>query len=484
MSKTFFISTAIPYVNARPHIGHALEFVQADAWARFYRSLGRDVFFATGTDENALKNVQAAEAAGLPVKQFVEENAETFKKFAGLYNIQYSDFIRTASEKRHIEGAKKFWGNFKPEDIYKKKYAGLYCVGCESFKTEKDLISDRCPYHQNRELAHVEEENYFFRLSNYQKGLEELIVSGKLLITPESKRNEILNFIRSGLEDLSISRSQERAKNWGVAVPNDETQIMYVWVEALSNYIQILDYAIEGENFKKYWIDAEKIVHIVGKDINRFHTVYWPIFLLSAGLKLPDTVFVHGFITLEGRKMSKSTGNTVDPIKLVEQYGIDPVRYYLLREIPAHDDGDWSEERFQERYNADLSNGIGNFASRVLTLAHKIGEIEISPDPDIEKRIVETKKVIFDKMENFRFNEALTALWELITFGDGYVNDKKPWETNDKKVIGNLVILLREIAKQLSPFLPETGEKILSAIARTESTITARKIAPLFPRLN
>ena len=484
MKKAFYISTSIPYVNAAPHIGHALEFIQADTWARFERARGHDVFFATGTDENALKNVQAARAAGAPVAKFVAERSAMFKKSADKLNVSYNDFIRTSSEKRHTEGAQKLWSRFKKEDVFKKTYAGLYCVGCESFKTEKDLLNGRCPDHPNESLEKVEEENYFFRLSNYQSRLEKLIASGKLMIIPDSKKNEILSFIRSGLEDLSISRSRKRAENWGVPVPSDENQIMYVWVDALSNYIQILDYASDGKKFQRYWNKADKVTHIVGKDINRFHTIYWPAFLLSAGVRLPDTVFVHGFVTIEGKKMSKSLGATIDPIELVKKYGVDPVRYYLLREIPAYGDGDWSEKRFRERYQADLANGIGNFASRVLTLAEKTDELENKINPEIKKRVSETKEIIAQKMRVFQFNEALAALWELISFGDEYINKNKPWETNDKKVIGNLLALLQVIAKELTPYLPETGRKISSYIQERDGKLTAIKPEPLFPRLS
>ena len=374
--KKFYITTAIPYVNSRPHIGFALEVVQTDVIARYQRQQGDDVRFLTGTDENALKNVQAAEEAGHPVKEFVAGNAELFQKLLTTLNISNDDFIRTSAEDRHIKGAQKFWAACKPEDIYKKKYRGLYCVGCEEFKLEKDLVNGECPEHPGKKLEEVEEENYFFKLSNYQDKLLEIIKSGEIAIIPDGRRNETLAFIESGLEDFSISRSRERAKNWGVEVPGDLSQVMYVWFDALSNYITALGYADDSEMFEEYWQKGETL-HVIGKGINRFHAIYWPAMLLSAGVALPKKIFIHGYVTANGQKMSKSIGNVIDPFEVVEKYGIDPVRYYLLREIPSTEDGDFSYEKFEERYNGELANGIGNLVARVATLGERISPIQL-----------------------------------------------------------------------------------------------------------
>lgn len=487
--KTFFISTSIPYVNADPHIGHALEFVQADVWARFHRQKGEDVFFLTGTDDNALKNVQAAEAAGIPVKQWVDAHAEVFKKLARELNVSNDDFIRTSKEERHQLGAQKLWLACKKEDIYKKKYRGLYCVGCESFKTGKELINGECPEHPGKKLEAVEEENYFFHLSRYQEELEQLIGSDKFKIIPESRRNETLQFIKSGLQDFSISRSRERAKNWGVPVPGDDAQIMYVWFDALSNYINALGYADNGEKFKKYWEKGDKIVHVIGKDINRFHAVYWPAILLSAGVRLPSTVFVHGFLTVDGQKMSKSVGNVVNPLEVIQKWGAEPTRYYLLREIPAYEDGDFSLRKLKERYNSDLANGLGNFTARVLTLAHGQEFDSDGVEETVDEKIKATRTIVSQKLSEFKFNEAIGAVWDLISFGDAYVNEKKPWDTSVAKdqrsrIILNLVIILDNVAALLKPFLPETSEKITKAIAWDGDKLRVQKTAPLFPRLN
>ncbi|MBU1126496.1 methionine--tRNA ligase, partial [Patescibacteria group bacterium] len=324
--KSLYITTAIPYVNADPHVGFALELIQTDVVARYWKNaIGPDdVRFVTGSDENSLKNVLAAEKAGQAIEIFVEEHAAKFAALNNLLGVDYDDFIRTR-EPRHLEGAQKLWSSCKPEDIYKKSYQGLYCVGCEQFYTEKECPDKICPEHKT-ELEIIEEENYFFKLSNYQSQLEELIVNDQIKIVPESRKNETLSFIRGGLEDFSISRSVERAKHWGVPVPGDQSQVMYVWFDALSNYINALDYAKEGVLYQKFWnSDEVKRVHVIGKGILRFHAVYWPAMLLSAGIKLPNEIFVHGYVTAEGVKMSKSLGNVVAPQELVDEYGQEAV---------------------------------------------------------------------------------------------------------------------------------------------------------------
>jgi len=363
----FYVTTAIPYVNAAPHIGFALEIVQADAIARYHRLIGDDTFFLTGTDENALKNVQSAEKAGVPVKKFVDRNSQRFEDLKGALNLSFDDFIRT-TEERHVKGAQKLWQACDPDDIYKKGYRGLYCIGCEQFYTEKELVEGKCPEHGTVPET-VEEENYFFKLSGYQEQLIKLIESDELKIIPATRKNEVLSFIKGGLEDFSISRSNKRAKGWGVPVPGDESQVAFVWFDALSNYINALGYANDGEKFKKYWLENPNRTHVIGKGIIRFHAVYWPAMLLSAGISLPTEIFVHGYLTVDGQKISKSLGNVIDPFALVEKYGTDPVRYYLLAKFSPFEDGDFSEAKLKETYNSDLANGLGNLVSRVAKLA-------------------------------------------------------------------------------------------------------------------
>ncbi|MDP3901434.1 MAG: methionine--tRNA ligase [bacterium] len=491
MAKTFYISTSIPYVNAAPHIGHALEFVQADSLARFARQYGKDVFFLSGTDDNALKNSQAAEVAGVPVKKWVDNHSAIFQKLLAELNISNDDFIRTSSEKRHILGAQKLWSSCRQEDIYKKKYSGLYCLGCEEFKQEKDLTDNECPEHPGKKLELVEEENYFFKLSNYQKQLEEIISTDKLKIIPESRKNEMLSFIKSGLDDFSISRSRERAKDWGVFVPGDDDQIMYVWFDALANYITALDYADDGEKFNKYWVRGDEIIHIIGKGINRFHSIYWPAMLLSAGVTLPKTIFIHGYLTIGGQKISKTLGNVIDPFEVIKKYGSDATRYFLLRETPSDGDGDFSYAKFEERYNADLANGLGNFASRVLTLGEKLGKLAaVEIDQKTADAIESARKLVTDRITDFKIHDALAAIWELISYGDKYVNDHKPWsadlaEVEKQKIIFNAAIILDNISALLQSFLPVAADKITSSICwASDDILELRKLEILFPRLD
>ena len=370
--KNFYVTTAIPYVNAAPHIGHALEFVETDVIARFHRLLGENVRFLSGTDDNALKNVQAAEEKGVSVADLVRINSDKFLGVIKKLNCSIDDFIRT-TEKRHIDGAQALWSACKKEDVYKKSYQGLYCVGCETFYLEKDLVDGLCPEHKKKPEV-VEEENYFFRLSTYQNWLLNLIESDELKIIPEFRKNEVVAFIKGGLTDFSISRSVRRAKGWGIPVPGDESQIIYVWFDALTNYITALNWQNNDPLFTDFW-PAD--VQVIGKGITRFHAIYWPAMLKSAGIAPPKEIFVHGYVTAEGEKISKSLGNVIDPLEYIEKYGVDAVRYYLLKEIPSYNDGDFSAARFIEVYNSELANNLGNLVSRVTKLAERL-TIQIS----------------------------------------------------------------------------------------------------------
>lgn len=480
-NQKFYITTAIDYVNAKPHLGHAFEKIQADVLARYNRLLDRGVLFLTGTDENSLKNVRAAEKAELSVQDFVDKNAQIFYSLKDALNLSFDEFIRT-TEQKHIKGAQKLWQACE-KDIYQDEYRGLYCVGCESYYTEEELENGCCPEHKTKPEL-IKETNYFFKLSKYQKQIEEAIEKEKIKIFPEGRKNEILSFVKQGLKDICVSRSQERAQGWGVDVPGDKSQKIWCWFDALGNYITALDFGDDGENFEKYWQKGH-ILHCIGKGISRFHAIYWPGILLSAGLKLPDEIFVHGYITSSGQKMSKSLGNVIDPFELVKKYGIDPVRYFLLREISPTEDGDFTYEKFEERYNADLANGIGNLVARVLTLANKIFNLPIFNfqtnfnDSRIKTKTEETKKDCARFLEEFRFNEALGAIWEMISFCDKYINETKPWEGKEgfKEVISDLLLAIQSIDEMLKPFLPQTSERILSQLGTGKSEI-------LFPRLS
>ena len=475
--KKYYISASLPYVNSSPHAGFALEIIQTDVIARYHRVLGDDVFFLTGTDENSLKNVQAAEREGISVKELVDRNSKRFYELKNILNLSFDDFIRT-TEKRHIRGAQKLWLACK-KDIYKKFYKGLYCVGCEAFYKENELEKGLCPEHKTK-LELIEEENYFFQLSKYENQLKEIIETDKVKIIPETRKNEVLSFINSGLEDICISRSTERAHGWGIPVPDDETQIIWCWFDALSNYINVLGYSENSGRFQEWWQKNENKLHIIGKGVARFHSAYWLAFLLSAKLSLPKTIFVHGYLTSEGQKMSKSLGNIIDPFELVKKYGTDSVRYFLLREIPSTEDGDFTYEKFEKRYNADLASGLGNLVARVLTMAEKINLDSESQIPDSKFKTIlgDTWQKYKKSLDEFKFNEALISIWELISFCDRYIEKERPWEAkeNQKIVINDLLFALKEIASLLQPFLPETSEKILNQLKTKKSEV-------LFPRI-
>ena len=463
--KKFYISSSIVYTNRNPHIGFALEIIQADVIARYHRILGEEVLFLTGTDENGMKNVQAAKKVGKTPKDFTEEISKRVRGLTKILNLSNDDFIRTTDKRRHWPTVEKIWLKLKENgDIYKKKYKGLYCVGCEAFIKEKDLINGKCPIHKKVPEV-IEEENYFFRLSKYQKQLNRIIRTEVIKIIPEARKNELLNFINQGLEDISCSRSREKLK-WGIPVPDDKTQTVYVWLDAILNYLSAVDYVTDGDKFKKFWPPD---VHCIGKDIFiRFHGSLWPAILLSLGLELPKAIFVHGFITVNGQKMSKSLGNVVDPFELVEKYGTDSVRYFLLREISSIEDGDYTRQKFEQRYNTDLANGLGNLLARVTTLGAKlkIKNEKLKITEQNSKIIEKTWQKYKNSLEEFKFNEALAEIWRLISFCDRYIEKERPWEKSDNQlsVIGDLLIALSNIAQILKPFLPETSEKILNQL--------------------
>jgi len=475
----FYITTAIDYVNAKPHVGHAVEKIQADVLARWHRDvLKEDTYFLTGSDDNSLKNVQSAKKAGKTTEEFIIKNGQDFQALKEMLNLSYDQFIRTA-EKRHFDGAQKFWSAFKKEDVYKKNYRGLYCVGCEEFKMEKDLVDGKCPDHLT-ECEIVNEENYFFKLSNYQKQLEELIENDKIKIIPQYRKNEMLGFLKQGLEDFSISRSVKRAENWGVPVPGDEEQIMYVWVDALSNYITALDYLSEGELYKKYWLENENRVHVIGKGILRFHAIYWPAMLLSANIPIPTKILSHEYLTINGQKISKTLGNIINPEEVVEKFGVDGARYVLLTSLPSSRDGDITWDRMIEKYNADLANGLGNLVSRAVKLAQSIDR----PLPILEKfnRTDNPVSELSDLLENFQIDRALEMIWTFVGDTNKYIENNKPWESakNDpakfEKDIDYILLELSMIARLLVPFLPDTAEKIKKALE-------TKQVEPLFQRI-
>ncbi|MCX6794146.1 MAG: methionine--tRNA ligase, partial [Candidatus Gottesmanbacteria bacterium] len=435
--------------------------------ARYHALLGEETRLLSGGDENALKNVQAAEKAGIPIQQFVDTNTQIFFELTRALNCRFDVWQKGSDTVHHFTASQKLWELCK-KDIFKKSYEGLYCVGCEQFYTKDELDTNgQCFEHPGKKLEMVKEENYFFRLSKYQEQLIKLITEDTIKIIPEFRKNEMLSFLKQPLLDISISRSNERAKNWGVPVPGDDTQRMYVWFDALNIYQSGIGFGWDEKQYKKWW-PAD--VHVIGKGITRFHAIYWPAFLLSAGLKLPKSIFVHGYFTVNGQKMSKSVGNVIDPFALIKKYGVDSIRYYFLREIPSTSDGDFSESRFKELYNADLANGLGNLTARIAKLC-ELNNIKVSE--------TSTPFSSIDHLAHYEFSLALEEIWKDVKKLDVGINTDKPWETKDVKKIQHYVKQLKHIAVALQPFLPGTAKKILDQCKGP----TIKSAAPLFPRL-
>lgn len=471
--KKFYITTAIPYVNAAPHLGHALEFIQTDVIARYHKLLGENVFLVTGSDDNSLKNVHAAEAKGITPLELCERNAAIFRGMADKIGLSYTNFLRSSIKEDHWEGVQMLWSLCeKSGDIYKKKYQGLYCIGCETFYDPEELPGGLCPEHQTKPET-IEEENYFFRLSKYQQQLEQLIESRGLIVIPETRRNEVLSFIKSGLKDFSISRSVERAKDWGVPVPGDKNQIMYVWVDALSVYLTGVGYGKDEEKFRNCW-PAD--VHVIGKGIIRFHAVYWPAILLSAELPLPKSLLVHGYITVEGQKMSKSIGNIVDPFSILEKYGVDELRYCLLSEVPTFDDGDFSERVLIEKNNNELLANLGNLVHRTLVFVKNNfnGVIPSGEKDEKDKLFLEEQQRSVEKikedLDNARIKDALSQVLLFSKHANKYFQDNQPWvlvKTDTQRaqtVMGIIANQVKDMAIMIEPFLPFTSAKIFQQL--------------------
>ncbi|MDD2657104.1 MAG: methionine--tRNA ligase [Candidatus Pacebacteria bacterium] len=465
-----YLTTTLPYVNADPHIGFALEAVQADVLARVWRAAGDEVFFSMGTDEHGQKILEAAQKAGQEPQAYVDHYAAEFHKLKDALNLTNDRFIRT-TDPEHLEAAQEMWRRCAAKgDVYKKTYTGLYCVGCEAFKTEKELVDGTCPLHPNGELTEVSEENYFFRFSKYEKELLAYLERPEVLI-PEWRRIEAINFVKGGLEDFSISREASRA-SWGIPVPDDDSQVMYVWFDALTNYISTLGWPEDTEgNFKKFWEEGTTL-QIAGKDQLRFQSLMWQAMLMSAEIKNTDSVFYHGFITSGGAKMSKSIGNVINPLDLVEQYGTDAVRYLLLRHVSPVEDSDLTLEAIHDHYTAHLTNGLGNLVARVMQLAETYLQNPVSADAATPEPIV-----------GFKFNEAMDAMWARISAADLRITAERPFVVvkenpeEGKRVITELVQELYRIGASLRPYMPATAEKILQAVQEN------KKPENLFPRL-
>lgn len=469
-NKTIYITTTLPYVNSEAHIGFALEIVQADTIARLKKLLGNEVFFNFGTDEHGLKIYRKAIEQGKEPQEYVDEYAKKFDRLKGALNLSYNNFIRT-TDPHHLKAAQEFWNRCNANgDIYKKLYKIKYCVGCELEKTDSELENGKCPIHPNLNIEIIEEENYFFKFSKYQKPLLNFYEKKPDFVVPEVKYKEIKTFVKSGLQDFSISRLKSKMP-WGVAVPNDNEHVMFVWFDALVNYVSAIGWPDDVVRFKKWW----PVIQFAGKDNLRQQSAIWQAMLMSAGVPNSNQIFIHGFITANGQKISKSLGNTIDPIEVANKYKTDALRYYLLAKIHPFDDSDFTFEKFEEVYNSDLANGLGNLVARVAKLCEnsnlEFPESKLSLSPKIESFLNE-----------YRFDFAIKEIWHEITQTDQFINEEEVWKKTNKELetdLNHLVFHIRSIAYNLQPFLPQTSEKILTQFKGPK----IKSSAPLFPRL-
>ncbi|WP_116653487.1 methionine--tRNA ligase [Pelagibacterium sediminicola] len=474
--STFYITTAISYPNGAPHIGHAYEALATDTIARFKRLDGYDVYFLTGTDEHGQKMLQTARKEGIPVSELADRNAGRFKEMVAALNCSNDDFIRT-TEKRHYDASQAIWKRMAESgngDIYKNTYSGWYSVRDEAYYAEEEteLRPDGVRYGpQGTPVEWIEEDSYFFRLSAYQQKLLDLYESNPEFIGPDERRNEVVNFVKGGLKDLSVSRT---TFDWGIRVPGDEDHVMYVWVDALTNYITAVGFPDEDNPLWRYW-PAD--VHIIGKDITRFHAVYWPAFLMSAGIELPKRVFGHGFLFNRGEKMSKSTGNVIDPFGMVERYGVDPVRYFFLREVSFGQDGSYSHEAIVNRINADLANDLGNLAQRSLSMVSKHCEAKVPQPGDFtaeDREILAAADAMLETaraaMANFAMHRMLEGIWQVVADTNRYFAAQEPWalrKTDPARMATVLYVTIeavRQVAILIQAVMPDSASRLLDLL--------------------
>lgn len=471
--NSFYITTTLPYVNADPHMGHALEFVQADIIARYKRLLGKDVFFNTGTDEHGIKIYNKARESGITPKEYTDTYAKRFKELLDELNVSEYNFIRT-TDPGHKEAAQAFWKKCEETgDIYKKEYKVKYCIGCELEKTDSELVDGKCSIHPNMEIEIIEEENYFFKFSRYQDKLIKLYEDNPEFVVPETRLNEIKSFVAQGLQDFSISRLKEKMP-WGVEVPGDPDHVMYVWFDALVNYISAVGWPNKIDEFENWW----PVVQIAGKDNLRQQSAMWQAMLMSAGLEPSKTILIHGFINSDGQKMSKSLGNVINPREIIKEYGTDALRYYLAREVNTFEDSDLTMERFKEAYNANLANGLGNLVSRTMKMA----------TTHLEEAVSVSENIPFDDynnyLESYDIQKTTDLIWEKIAKLDEYIAETEPFKTiktnpdKAKKDIEYVTTGVYTIALMLEPFMPETTEKIKQAVKNNKMP------EPLFKRID
>ena len=491
---TAFLTTTIPYVNGDPHLGHALEAVQADTLTRHHQRIGHTTRLLSGTDDNAPKNVIAAEAAGRPVQDYVDAQAARFTSLAHTLSVRYDDFIRTSTDPRHRSGVADLWRACAASgDFYRGRYDGLYCLGCEAYLTTGDLDSTgRCPEH-GTPPQHITEQNWFFRLSRYAGPIREAITTGTLRIHPAQRRNEVLAFIDGGLHDICASRGAHRARGWGIHVPGDPDQVVYVRWDALGNYVNSLR---TGDDLHRWWTGADRRIHLVGKGVLRFHAVYWPAILLSAGLPLPTDILVHDYVTVGGAKIAKSAGNGVAPAALVDAYGVDALRWWLLRDVATVGITDFTTERLEQRYREDLAGGIGNLVNRVVTMIHRFRGGSPSGSPDavapVSRSSAQAPARIAAALATGDFRDATAALLDVVDAGNRYVEATRPWTLAAAERTGDIDAGVRldqalatlhhacaTLSAELEPFLPDAAARITAQLTPTGGRLPAP--IPVFP---
>ncbi|MHB8340031.1 MAG: methionine--tRNA ligase [Mycobacteriales bacterium] len=490
MASTY-LTVAIPYVNAAPHLGYAYELVLADCAARARRGRGDRVRFLGGTDDYSLKNVLAAEAAGIPTAEFVATHAERFARLRGPLAVSFDDFIQTSSDPRHAPAVVRLWTRVAERgDLYRKSYTGQYCVGCEQFYAPVELVDGRCPEHGSVTET-IEEDNWFFRLSAYQDHLEAAIASGALRITPAGYRAEALAFIRAGLTDISVSRSARRAKGWGIPVPGDADQVIYVWFDALTNYLSALNFANpDSSAYQQWWVGADERIHVIGKGILRFHALYWPAFLASAGELAPTRIHVHPYLSVEGAKLSKSSGVTLDPVTVVERYGADALRWWFARDVQSVTDTDFSVDRLVERANDDLAGGFANLVHRITTLVHRYLD-GLVPAPALHDLLLPAVVGLADAVHRALADLDPRRATQLLSEALGALNRDleatAPWRlatdparsSEFEEALAKHINSANEIVTALTPILPDLAGRLQSRLAPPGSRLPPAEAAYL-----
>lgn len=509
-ARASYVTTSLPYVNARPHLGHALELCISDALARYRRSRGLDVHFVTGTDDNSLKNVVAADRAGVSTSDWVAEHAAAFLSLAQELGASADGFVRTSASPSHGPAVHALWKACADRgDLYRRTYRGLYCVGCERFYEAEELVDGRCPEHE-APLEVVDEENWYFRLSKYRAEILEAVEAGRLRIHGEGAREETLAFLRGAVRDLSVSRSAARARGWGIPVPGDPSQVIWVWFDALTSYISALGFPAAAPNsFEKYWARSRERIHVLGKGISRFHAVFWPAFLASAGVAWPTDLLVHGYVTVDGRKISKS-GRTVDPAPLIRRFGSDAVRFFLLKHIRTTRDGDFRLDRFAQAFNAELANGLGNLESRLFALVERAtdGRVpeaggESAEDGELREVALALRGRVDEAVARFALDEAVARVFELVEAANRHLARTAPWallkagqRARAGSALRTSLEALRVVAEELRPFLPSAAAALAARLCAPDrpalagvdwnALATGARLArggPLFPRV-